>query len=73
MAVDVTSARFSDAPGDGPKLSLLATFGLLAVAIVGLLAFVVYSQLVMPAPASLGIGDTSLPPTAASNSPEPHG
>ena len=37
MAVDSTSARFSEAPGDRAKFSLLATFGLLAGPLVSML------------------------------------
>lgn len=58
---------------DDERRAMHATFGLLAVAVVGLLAFVVYSQFVMPAPASLGKGEAPLPPMAASNSLVPNG
>jgi hypothetical protein len=49
------------------RRAMHATLGMLVVAIVGLIAFVVYSQLIMPAPVPVGSAQPSLPPTAARN------
>ena len=47
------------------RAAMHATFGMLAVAVVGLIAFVIYSNLIMPAPEPLGAAEPSLPPSAA--------
>jgi hypothetical protein len=58
---------------DDERRAMHATFGLLAVAVIGLLAFVVYSQFIMPAPEPLGRLEPFLPPTAAGDSHVPNG
>lgn len=50
----------------GARRAMLAAIGMFAVATVGLIAFVVYANLIMPAPAPLGAAGPSLPPSAAS-------
>lgn len=55
------------------RRAMFATIGMLAVAVVGLIAFVVYSQLIMPAPEPVGNAQPFLPPTAAGDSRVPNG
>ena len=55
------------------RRAMHATFGMLAVAVVGMLAFVVYSQFFLPAAEPLGSAEPFLPPTAAGDSHVPSG
>ena len=48
----------------GARRAMQAVIGMFAVAIVGLAAFVVYSNLIMPVPAPIG-ADAPSPPSAA--------
>jgi hypothetical protein len=65
---DLDWGPVSPLPPDARR-AMHATLGMLAVAVVGLIAFVVYSQLVMPAPEPVGNAEPFLPPTAAGDSP----
>jgi hypothetical protein len=47
------------------RRAMHATIGMFAVALVGLTAFVVYSNLIMPAPAPIGADEPVSPPSAA--------
>jgi hypothetical protein len=69
---DLDWGPVSPLPPDARR-AMHATLGMLAVAVVGLIAFVVYSQLIMPAPESIGSAEPSLPPTAAGDSRVPNG
>jgi|SRR4051794_29355852 hypothetical protein len=48
------------------RRAMLAAFGLFAIALVGLAAFLVYAKLVMPSPAPIGADSPIPPPSAAS-------
>jgi hypothetical protein len=52
----------------GARRAMLAAFGMFAVALVGLVVFVVYANLIMPAPVPVGAEGVLLPPSAASAS-----
>jgi hypothetical protein len=52
----------------GARRAMLAAFGMFAIALVGLVVFVVYANLIMPAPVSVGAEGPLLPPSAASTS-----
>lgn len=49
----------------GARRAMQATIGMFAVALVGLAVFIVYSNLIMPAPAPIGAGEPVSPPSAA--------
>jgi hypothetical protein len=49
----------------GARRAMHAAIGMFAVAVVGLAAFVVYSNLIMPLPAPLGVELQHSPPSAA--------
>jgi hypothetical protein len=49
----------------GARRAMQAAIGMFAVAVVGLAAFVVYSNLIMPVPAPIGADAPGLPPSAA--------
>jgi hypothetical protein len=55
------------------RRAMHATLGMLVVAVLGLIAFIVYSQLIMPAPEPVGSAEPLLPPTAAGDSHVPNG
>jgi hypothetical protein len=49
----------------GARRAMHAAIGIFAVAVVGLAAFVVYSNLIMPAPVTMGSDAPASPPSAA--------
>jgi hypothetical protein len=49
----------------GARRAMQAAIGMLAVAVVGLAAFIVYSNLIMPVPAPIGADAPASPPSAA--------
>jgi len=49
----------------GARRAMHATLGMLVVAVVGLIVFVIYSNVIMPSPVPLGTATPGLPPTAA--------
>jgi hypothetical protein len=51
----------------GSRRAMHAVLGMLAVAVVGFVAFVVYSNLIMPVPVPIGSEEPVLPPSAASS------
>ena len=55
------------------RRAMHVTIGMLAVAVIGLIAFVVYSQLIMPRPEPVGSAQPLLPPTAAGDTRTPNG
>jgi hypothetical protein len=50
----------------GTRRAMHAAVGMLAVAVLGLVAFVVYANLIMPVPVPIGTAEPALPPSAAS-------
>ena len=49
----------------GARRAMQAAIGMFAVAVVGLATFIVYSNLIMPAPAPIGADQPVSPPSAA--------
>jgi len=49
----------------GARRAMHATIGMLAIALIGFIAFMIYAHVIMPLPAPLGTAEPVLPPSAA--------